>query len=247
MAKDARDLLLAKLEDAVSLSKKRPAFLGFLTEEEAALCQDHLARREARPLFWGGYPEAERKLLGLFPDYQEPEEGLFPLTALTFTYRERDSLSHRDFLGSIMALGVQREVVGDILVGKGRCVVFVRREMGDYFLHSLGKIGRVGVKVSLGVNGELPLEREYQPISGVVASDRLDCLVGLVCRVSREKAAGLIAAGLVTRNHREALSGSQRVEEGDRLTVRGTGKFIIDQLGPKTSKGRLSARCRKYK
>ena len=241
------DLLEARLADGIRRGRKAPVVLGFLTEEDAQRCRDKLAReRECRFSFWGGYQEAERTLLCLYPDYQEVEPEDFPLETLTFTYRESDSLSHRDFLGSFMALGVERDVIGDILVGKGRCVAFVRREMADYFAMNLRKIGRVGVKVTVGPTEDLPLEREFKTISGVVASERLDCLVGLVCRVSREKAAGMITAGLVLVNHREVLSGSQRVSEGDLLSVRKVGKFIIDRLGPQTAKGRLSVQCRKY-
>ena len=145
-----------------------------------------------------------------------------------------------------MALGVQRDVVGDILVGEGVCVTFLREEMGEYFLQNIQKIGRVGVKGSLAWEGPLPGAREFLPMSGVVASERLDCLVAFACRTSREKAAGLITAGMVSVNHRETLSVSQRVNESDLLSVRRQGRFLVDQLGPLTSKGRLVVKCRKY-
>ena len=165
---------------------------------------------------------------------------------MTFTYRAGDKLTHRDFLGSFMALGVERDVIGDILVGEGRCVAFFRQEMAPYFLDNIRKIGRVGVKAEEGAKEPLPVRREFKELSGVVASQRLDCLVAFLCKTSREKAAGLITAGLVMRNHRESLSPSQRTEEGDVLSIRGHGKFQIDRLGPLTSKGRLSVLCRKY-
>ncbi len=238
----------AKLRDGVLISQKRPYFLGFLNEEEVAFCEDSLQRqRDARFLLWGGYPEAERRIAGLFPEYMEPDGSLFPISALTFTFREEDALSHRDFLGSFMALGVERDVIGDILVDKGVCVAFVRREMESYFLQNIKKVGRTGVRGVSGFSEPLPLKREFQELSGVVASPRLDCLTAFLCRTSREKAAGMITAGLVLRNHRETLSVSERVEEGDLLSIRKQGKFIIDRLGPETAKGRLSVLCRKYK
>lgn len=248
MEKDFQKLLTARLKDGILLSRKRPHFMGFLAEEESALCRELLSREpDVRFLFWGGYEEAERKILGLFPDYLEPDPDTFPLTPLTFRFREEDPLSHRDFLGSFMALGVERDVVGDILPTKGRCVTFIRREMEEYFQQNLRKIGRTGVRVLEGFDAPLPLEREFQEMSGVIASPRLDCMTAFLCRSSREKAAGMITAGLVMRNHREILSVSERVEEGDLLSIRRYGKFIIDRLGPLTSKGRLSVQCRKYK
>ncbi len=248
MSKEKDLLLEAKLRDGLTLSRKRPCFLGFLDEREAALCGELLKREKgAHFLFWGGYEEAERRLLGLFPDYLEPDETLFPVAPLTFSFRREDTLSHRDFLGAFMALGVERDVVGDILTGQGRCVAFIRREMERYFLQNLEKIGRVGVRAASGMEGPLPIAREFLELSGVVASPRLDCLVAFLCRVGREKAAGLIASGMVMRNHREILSVSERVCEGDVLSVRKQGKFIIDRLGPLTGKGRLAVQCRKYK
>lgn len=239
--------MAARLEDHCKLGQKRPCFLGFLDEGQAAFCGDYLSRRrEPATLFWGGYPQAERVMLGFFPGYMEPSAGEFPITPLTLTYRKGDKLTHRDFLGSFMGLGVERDVIGDILVGEGECVTFLRQEMGEYFLQNVVKIGGVGVAASLSREGPLPVAHTFQDISGVVASPRLDCLVAFLCRASREKAAGLIAAGQVSVNHREALSASAKLQEGDTISVRRQGKFLLDTLGPTTSKGRLVVKCRKY-
>lgn len=244
--KNETELLRAKLRDCLRASQRRPCFLGFLDENQTALCQDFLKREPGSRLFWGGYEGAERTMAGFFPDYLEPEAGLFPIAALTIAYRREDKPGHRDFLGSFMGLGIERGVVGDILIGDGRCVVFVREEMCRFFLDSIRKIGRVGVKISEGYEEPLPAIREYQAVSGVVASNRLDCLTALLCRTSREKAAGMVAAGLAALNHREVLDTDRRIEEGDVLSIRGHGKFIVDAFGPLTSKGRLTVKCRKY-
>lgn len=241
-----RELLLAKLRDCVKASQRRPSFLGFLDESEAAFCQGFLRNTPAAHMLWGGYEGAERVMAGFFPDYLEPAGEEFPLEALTFTYRAGDRLGHRDFLGAFMRLGIERSVVGDILAGEGRAVAFVRREMAPYFLDSLQKIGRVGVKAALGFEVPLPAIREYQEISGVVASARLDCMAALLCRTSREKASKLIRLGLVAVNHQEALDSDWRLEENDVISIRGHGKFVIDSFGPLTSKGRLTVKCRKY-
>lgn len=241
-----RELLLAKLRDCAKASQRRPSFLGFLDESEAAFCRDFLRREPVAHLMWGGYEDAERVMAGFFPDYMEPVGEEFPLEALTFTYRSSDRLGHRDFLGAFMRLGIERSVIGDILVGEGRTVAFVRREMAQYFLDNLRKIGRVGVKADFGFEVPLPVIREYQAISGVVASARLDCMAALLCRTSREKAAKLIRLGLVAINHQEALEPDQRLEKNDVVSIRGHGKFIIDSFGPLTSKGRLTVNCRKY-
>lgn len=247
MAGYADGLLLRKLEDGIRQARGRPAFLGFLDESQRGELAGALTHRHgANYLFWGGHREAERTMLGLFPDYMEPDPAAFPIEALTFTYREEDKPSHRDFLGAMMGLGVERSVIGDILIGGGRCVVFVREGMAQYFAQGLPKIGRVGVKTSLGAAEPLPGGHTFVEIKGAAASARLDCLTALMARTSREKAASMVKMGLVQLNHRETLSPSARVAEGDVLSIRGRGKFIIDRLGPLTQKGRLSVQCRKY-
>lgn len=241
-----RELLSAKLHDCVRAAQRRPCYLGFLDESEAAFCRDFLSGVPAAYMMWGGYNGAERVMAGFFPDYVEPSEDSFPLTALTLTYRAEDRLGHRDFLGAFMRLGIERSVVGDILVGEGRTVAFIRQEMSRYFIDNLQKIGRVGVKLTEGYNEPLPVIREYKDISGVVASQRLDCIAALLCRTSREKAARLITSGAVMVNHQEVLAVDRRLEEQDIISVRGHGKFILDSFGPLTGKGRLTVKCRKY-
>ena len=240
------ELLQAKLRDCLRASQRRPCFLGFLDESQAAMCQDFLKWEPGSCLLWGGYEDAERRMAGFFPDYMEPEPAAFPIAALTLGVRQEDRPGHRDFLGAFLGLGLERDVVGDILIGEDHCVVFVREEMRRFFLDNIRKIGRVGVKITEGYEAPLPVIRTYRAISGVVASNRLDCLTALLCRTSREKAAGMVTAGLAALNHREVLDTDRRIEEGDVLSIRGHGKFIVDSLGPLTSKGRLTVKCRKY-
>lgn len=242
------ELLTARLNDVLRLGQKRDAFLGFLDESEVALCTDALrGRPDVNAAFWGGYEEAERKILGVFPEYIEFDPELFPLDAVSFSYRKGDALTHRDFLGSIMSLGVERDVVGDILVGNGNAVAFVRRELSDYLCQNITKVGKVGVKIWPGIFEPLPLAREFDILKGVVASERLDCIVALACRISREKASELIRGGTVLHNHRETLAVDKKVGEGDIISVRKKGRFAVEKLGPVTSKGRLSVSLRKYK
>ena len=92
----------------------------------------------------------------------------------------------------------------------------------------------------------MPWVQQYAPVGGVVASERLDCLVAFLAGTGREKAAQMVHAGLVSVNHREADSVSHRVNEGDIISIRRYGRFIVDMLGPVTKKGRLSVKCRKY-
>ncbi len=247
MGTEDRKLFEAKVADCIRLGQKRPAFLGFLELSERADAQVYLQAAHAENwMFYGGWAEAERVMLGIFPDYLEADASLFPLEGLTVSFRRQDTLTHRDFLGSFLAQGVARSSLGDILVEEGRAVLFVKTELAPHFLSQIEKIGRVGVQLHPGFEEPLPAAHAFQPISGVIASERLDCLVALLAGTGREKAAQWITGGFVSINHRETLSVSAHVHPGDVVSIRRCGRFVVDSFGPLTKKGRLTIRCRKY-
>ena len=102
--------LLARVSDAARLCSDRsyPCFVGFLDERQRALAGNALRKNQnVQVLFWGGHEEAERTLLGVFPSFLEPDPTMFPLQSLGFSWREAVHLTHRDFLGSLMGLGIK--------------------------------------------------------------------------------------------------------------------------------------------
>lgn len=247
-ARDGDAWLRARLEDAVQLSEARscPRFVGFLDERQRAAAQVQLqSAHGVNVAFYGGHDAAERTLCGVFPDFMEPDPALFPLTALAFRFRAEAELSHRDFLGSLLSCGVKRETIGDILCGDGLAVSFVGEDVAPFLCGQLTKVGGEGVAVTAGYTGALPAGRTYVSLRDTVASPRLDAVVKALVGVSREEAARLIAAGLVSLNHLPNLSVSAAVREGDCLSVRGKGRYLVDALGPPTRKGRLVLSARK--
>ena len=238
----------AMLEDAAELCERRnrPAFTGFLTEAEQTAAQSVMKRLRANFLLWGGFDGAERRMLGVFPPYDEPDGTLFPIDGVTASFRAADSVEHRSVLGTLMAQGIERACVGDILIEGGRCVFFCRSTVTRALLADVVKIGGVGVKLTEGFDEPLPAAHSFKEISTTVASARLDCVTAALAGVGRGRAEELIAAGEVMINSVICKKVSQTVCEGDRLTVRGTGKFIIDDLGNVTRKGRLILSARKY-
>lgn len=243
------NLLEAKADDALrcAQSGKAARYIGFLDERQAAHIRSILKNRAFKNyMFWGGFSEAERVVFGVFPDYLQPSEEAFPVLGVTVAFRKQDALQHRDFLGAFLALGLTRETLGDILVEDGRAVFFVRKEVSGVLLNGVQKVGRVGVSIQAGFQEPLPSAHRFKDVSGVVASPRLDCLVALLAGLSREKAAGLICSGLVMADHEVFQEPSFPVKEGMNLSIRGTGRFVIDRLGPMTKKGRLNIAGRKY-
>ncbi len=242
-------MLLSRIEDTVRLCEKRnyPHFIGFLDQAEQAIAQEFLHKQtDVNWLFYGGYQDAERCFLGVFPSYMETDLSLFPLQSVAFHYRKERSLTHRDVLGTLMSQGLRREAVGDILCGDGYAVVCLKADVVPYVSDQVDKIGGEGVRVERDYSGILPESHSYAPLSDTIASARLDAVVKALIRGSREQAASLIRAQQVSVDHRPALSLSATVAEGSVISVRGCGRFVIDQIGPETKKGRLHFAARKY-
>ncbi len=242
-------LLEAMVQDAVQLCDRRskPCFVGFLDEREQALVRNLMEHAKIENyMFWGGYTEAERVVFGVLSAYDEKAPWLFPVVPVTVTYRKQDSLSHRDFLGALMSLGIERSTVGDILVEEGRCVLFLREEIVPYMLTQIEKIGSVGVTLTEGAEEPYPAGHRFSSISTVVSSLRADCIVAACTGLSREKVKALITAGLVTVNYAVCQSSSDQLSAGDKIAIRGKGKFLLESVGGLTRKGRLGIELKKY-
>lgn len=238
-------LLPARIDDLKQMSQKTnsPKFIGFLTAEETATAVKQFSHGEKYSLS-GGYDSAERVMLGVLPDWCD--EPIFPIQAITFTYRQCDSLSHRDFLGALMALGITRESVGDILIESGRAVAFVATDVSKFILTQIDKVGNVGVTLASGYTVPLPQSGQKQSLSATVASVRLDCVVAAICNMSRTQAAEKIADGFVSVNSVCVTKPTLNIKSQDKITVRQRGKFEIVTCDEFSKKGRIILKYNKY-
>ncbi len=155
-ADEAERLTLAHLLDRWERCRRRniPADTQFLTPQEQSLARELLLRLGAgeEVSFSGGYGEAERRIALFLPDYLDAalyaQEEDYPLCAVRCTYRPEDRPTHRDFLGSLMGLGIRRDMVGDILVTEGGCDILLKREILPFVLQNYTGAGRVRLKVA---------------------------------------------------------------------------------------------------
>ena len=164
---------------------------------------------------------------------------MFPVSALEFKYRKCDELSHRDFLGALMSLGIERETVGDILVDNGRTVVFLKSEIKNYVVSQIFKIGNIGVTISDANILKLPAGNKTEELSFIVSSMRIDNIVAAICSLSREKTKALILSGNVSVNFLENKNVSFNLRSGDKIVIRGKGKYILNNILGTTKKGRI--------
>lgn len=235
-------ILLAHVQDMVRRGAYR-GFTAFLDMRQYTMIARQLEAGTYR--FFGGYPDAERGMLCVHPQDLPPEDEEFPMVCLTIRFREADTLTHRDVLGSIMAQQVQRDTVGDIVVTPGKIQCFLTPAAAAV-CRQLTKIGRVGVQVTDSEPFSCEIKRETKEISGTVASPRLDAVLRTALNAGRGVCAEYIRSGLVMLNYRQIQDISCAVAEGDVFSVRGHGKFRVSELSGPTKKGRLHITIEKY-
>lgn len=262
---DAQRLLISRAEDHLRLAERgEPVCGNFLTPAEAAFTASVFKdlRATERVFFFGGYSDAERKRVFVLPSFLSDFEGdaedkaraYFPDTVADAVrairikgsgYRE---LSHRDYLGSILALGIERCSVGDVVVeNEYQAVVFCTDKIFDYLLMGIERIASDKVSVSEFIPDEdFAAKREFLPIKDTVASNRLDCVVGALTNLSREKSQALIRSGLCEVNYILEQRVDVPIKVPSTLTLRGYGKYTVIEFDGETKRGRLRLIAQKY-
>ena len=252
IAKSPEDrLLLAKLWDKISTAMNRN-ILGatcFLSPRELELARYLFGEPEGLSSF-GGYPDAERKMLIYLPEYLT-EDALFeedsPLVCLRASFYQGDSLSHRDFLGALMGAGIKRETVGDICVKTSSCDFFVTAEIAPYVLNQFTSAGRAKIHLKQIPIREADIpEPEVQVIKDTMASLRLDSVISSGFRIGRSLAAQYISSGKAALDGLPCEKPDKAVSEGQKISVRGLGKIKLDSVGGQTKKGRISVVIHRY-
>lgn len=245
---EERQLLSRVLDKIDQAARGIPAHTPFLSEaQQEAAARLLNAAGHPRHLFAGGYPGAERRVCALLPDWQEEDTFEPPYTALRCRWQSGDKLTHRDFLGSILGQGIDREKVGDILVGDGVCDILVMKELCPYLLQNFDSAGRTRLRVE-EISPEMlePPEKQVKIIHDTVSSLRLDSVMATGFSLSRGKAADAISAGRVEVNHALCLKADRTVAQGDVLTCRGLGKCVLTEVNGLSKKGRTVIVMERY-
>ena len=244
-------VLLAKLWDKISAGIRRNIIANtcFLSPREQEMAR-FLFGAEPGLFFFGGYEDAERKMLIYLPEYLDESclhEEDAPLICLHAVFFEEDTLSHRDFLGALMGAGIARETVGDICVGKGYCDFFVTAEIAPYVEQNFFSAGRTKLHLSpIALQDAQIPEPEVKEIKDTVASLRLDSIVSSGFRIGRSLAAQHISAGKAAINGLPCEKPDKAVAEGMKISVRGLGKIKLASVNGKTKKDRISVVIHRY-
>jgi len=252
---DEDALLLANIEDKIgqAVNKNKMTITRFLDVRQRTLaestCRKH---KELSAFFYGGYPHAERTVGIFLPDYIKADD----ITELTAYFTEnqdenplkllrigKDSFStlgHRDYLGSMMGLGIKRETIGDILVREDGCDIVVLKSIVKFLDENLHKAGRGTLTaVITGVENIITPEQKTEDKLCVVSSLRLDSAVSAAFNISRTLAAEAINKGIVSVNGLQIQKTDAKIAQGDKIVLRGKGKVVVKELVGETKKGKL--------
>lgn len=224
-------------------------FSNFLNLNELNIYHQCEKQFETRSECFGGVPYAERQMAAFLPDVLY-YEWKYPITALKLTPvhpRFAEQLGHRDILGAIMKLGVDRGKVGDILVSDECSFLFCEESIASYFMENLDTVRHTAVRLEPAAADSLSIRRELEEKAGIITSNRLDSILACVYKLSRSRTVELIRADKVFVNGKSISNTAHTCRENDIISVRGFGRFIYAGESGETGKGRIKIKYKLYK
>ena len=189
---------------------------------------------------FGGYDFSERQMVAFLPDALCYKQN-YPIVTLKIEPIQKkyaEPLSHRDYLGAILNLGITRSKLGDILVEENHAYVFIQQSLCDFLLEELKYIRHTSIKVTLCNDQDFTYQPKVKEIQGSVSSLRLDSLLALAFSSSRSKLVALIENGKVFVNGKLITSNGYQIKADDIISVRGLGRFQFKETMSQTKKGR---------
>lgn len=197
---------------------------------------------------WGGYENAERRVICFYED-DSSNTMYFPISCLliqSVNKKFSDNLNHRDYLGAILNLGIERKKIGDIIVKEQEAYIYCHKEISNFIIESLKRIKHTSVTVSEVEEIDEAVKPNFVEIVGTVSSLRLDSILSVAFRTSRNSLTGFIEGKKVFVNGRLVESNSFLLKKEDVVSVRGMGKFVFQGTKEQTRKKRYKITILKY-
>lgn len=225
-------------------------FSTFLGEAQLADLIEEVGSGEANHYeLYGGHAQADR-LIARFGDPEElGYEIEWPIVILKISPLQKkfaDDLGHRDFLGALMNLGIERDMLGDILIDQNEAYVFAHESLGEYIIHELTRIKRTTVNITIVKEIPESIEKHFEECEIQVPSERIDAIVSKVAGLSRSAAAQYFHDRMVYVDGRIMENYSHVLKKGSKVSVRGYGKFVYDGIVRTTRSGNLIIQIQKY-
>lgn len=198
---------------------------------------------------FGGYAAAERQVIRFGSADEYGYEGTYPLDVIKvepLIAKFAQELTHRDFLGAILNLGIDRSLIGDILIRNNTAFVFCLNRISEFIIDNLTTIKHTHIKCTITEAPDEILVPRFEELEIIAASPRIDAVVASLTKMSRSAVVELFKAGKIFVNSFCCQNHSAQLKEGDILVIRHVGKFIYDGAGNETRKGRVYVHMRKY-
>lgn len=236
-------LSIAKIADKIKIYEKSGKVIStnFLDPSEIMDVENLISKLPN--CCFGGFESAERKIILIgTEEIQEAKEWI-----AIIRIESKQELSHREILGSVLGLGIKRDVVGDILIKENKADIIVTKEISKYVLQNLGKIGRERVNVQMNsYENLLEIEDNTKEIKTTIASLRLDAIISSGIGISRENSSKLIENQKVKLNYKLVENPSKKINEGDKISIRGYGRIELIEIVGKTKKDRIRVVMKRY-
>lgn len=260
MDKNTLIKMVSKLEDRVMVSRLLDkveqcryssfAYSDFLSPYEAAIAKRVLDKvKDVFYTFIGGYEGAERVIAAISSDFIDENDVInsAPLSFIRITPSIEKKLSHRDYLGSLLGLGLRREKIGDILVCDSHADVIVIDKIAEYIMYNMDKIGSVKVSCELLNMYEYTApQKKEKLINTTVASLRADSIAASGFGVSRTKVIDYFKAQRVNVNWEMVQNPSKQLSEGDTISIRGKGRIVLEKVVGTTKKDRINIVIKRF-
>ncbi len=256
------EILISHCVDKINyaLSNSMITKTDFLSVDERSeiMLLEKRYKRDVDFCFYGGYESAERSVAFIIPsyfcfsgdytDFLSNYPDINPLVVIKIIKDKFSSVGHRDYLGSLMGLGIKRKMIGDILVFDWGAYVFVLDSVKDYICENLNQCGKSAVRCEIVSPDSIDLPEEKVEICfHSVASMRLDNILSAGFGLSRSSCTASISAGLVFVNSQRAEKNDIQIRENDKIVLRGKGKIVIENIIGKNKKDRIHINIRHYK
>lgn len=224
-------------------------FSDFLSLSEQQILQQNKERLETGYQMSGGYEYAERQMVAFIPDalFYEWEYPMQCIRVRPAYPKFAEKLTHRDLLGALMSLGIERDKLGDLLVTDDVMLFFAHESIVPYLLEQLSSVRHTVVTLELQTARTIDYTPEFEEKEAIVTSNRLDSVIAAICHQSRAAALRMIQEGKISVNGAESLHNTYYCKQGDLLSIRGFGKVRFGETLGVTKKDRIRFSYQIYK
>lgn len=216
-------------------------FSDFLTINEQLILKQNKDKLESEYQMSGGYEFAERQMVAFIPDalFYEWDYPMQCIRIRPAYPKFAEQLSHRDVLGALMSLGIERSKIGDLIVNETEMFFFAKEEIVPYISDQLTSIRHTVVTLEMEAGSHLDYVPHFTECEAIVTSNRLDAVIAAICKISRSASLKLIQEGKIFVNGAECLHNTYYCKQDDLLSIRGFGKVRFGETLGVTKKDRI--------